>query len=244
MMPTTTQFIALFCWMLTTFFVGRFFERMATFFFRDMHQSCTDFVNEFQPHSKLTAFQWVPKPMSSRLFWISSMLGSAAIFFSPPNQDLFLLGLLVSLIAAQMLLLFDAAYLLLPDELVWLFGFGNLMMGMSQANSLMDIGMATLTMVALLLTLKGIFFLRGRDALGLGDVKLLVAMMPWTHLLTFYFVLFPACLFAIVYAVVFRMRAKATSSTPFPFGPALLSAWVAFPLSYHFFHSFFRFSLV
>lgn len=78
--------------------------------------------------------------------------------------------------------------------------------------------------------------LRGRPGLGLGDAKLLAASGAWLGAGGLSSVLLYACGLALIYALVLKLRDRATSlATAIPFGPFLAAGtwlvWLYGPLS-------------
>ena len=70
--------------------------------------------------------------------------------------------------------------------------------------------------------------IRGRDGLGMGDLKLLAAMGAWSGPWVLPQVVFAAALFAIVWFVIQRVlsRRGATMQDEHPFGPWLILAYL------------------
>ncbi len=89
-----------------------------------------------------------------------------------------------------------------------------------------------------LLCLWGLFlFLQGREAIGLGDVKLMAALGIITgpgRILIAYVI---GAILGIFIWVILRFAKKQGTDQPFPFGPALISgAWVAWMHGEQFLH--------
>ena len=84
---------------------------------------------------------------------------------------------------------------------------------------------AGLLIGAALLLLRHIYFLvRGRQGLGLGDVKFLAAAGLWTGLADFPILLLAATFMALVVAIFLHVAGRSmTARTSLPFGPFLVA---------------------
>ena len=87
---------------------------------------------------------------------------------------------------------------------------------------------AGLLIGAALLLLRHIYFLvRGRQGLGLGDVKFLAAAALWTGLGDFPILLLAATFTALVVAIFLHVAGRSmTARTSLPFGPFLVAGLV------------------
>lgn len=92
---------------------------------------------------------------------------------------------------------------------------------------------ALLGALALLALRQAYFALRGREGLGLGDVKLAAVAGAWTGLASLPSVMLIACMAAIGSVLVMKATARATVTavTPVPFGtylaPSIWLVWFA-----------------
>jgi leader peptidase (prepilin peptidase)/N-methyltransferase len=144
-------------------------------------------------------------------------------------------GLVMAAIA-----LYDAAYFIVPDRLsLPAIPAGLLVSGWLAAEGERHTVMfehvlaALIGALSLLAVRRGYAMLRGREGLGLGDVKLAGVAGAWTGLAGLSPVLLLACLGAITAVLVMAARGKqaVSGTTPVPFGAALAPAiwlvWLA-----------------
>jgi len=150
-------------------------------------------------------------------------------------------GLLGALLAALMLAIavVDAQHYIIPNQLTGaalalaLFRAGMAEPEPGWLNVLWAVLRATATALPLLLLMRAYRRWRGRDGLGLGDVKLAVVAGAWLGWVTIFAVIELAALSALgAYAVNGYLRGRPLNATAFlPFGlflaPAIWIGWLA-----------------
>lgn len=144
----------------------------------------------------------------------------------PPGETLLAALLLSWLLLA--LVLIDAEHLLLPDALtlplLWL-GLICQLCRWLPASSLEDgVCGAIAGYLTFWLLAKGYYALRGREALGMGDAKLLAALGAWLGWQLLPQLLLLASLSAISWVAAARLLARRPLNAPLPFGPGLALA--------------------
>lgn len=133
--------------------------------------------------------------------------------------------------ALIVLALVDAQTKLLPDALtlpmIWL----GLVIQLSPGTASVGLELAVIGAVAgylpLWLLAQGYRLLRGRDGLGMGDLKLLAAMGAWSGPWIVPQVIFLAALIAIIVFLFIRIRVgKGGIHEEYPFGPWIVLAYL------------------
>lgn len=139
--------------------------------------------------------------------------------------------LLAALLLAWFLLalaLIDRDHQLLPDALtlplLWL-GFGCQIAGwLPQLSLQQSVSGAMAGYLSLWLLATGYRLLRGKEALGMGDAKLLAALGAWLGWQPLPQLLLLASASGIVWLVASRLFSGRSLAAPFPFGPCLATA--------------------
>lgn len=166
----------------------------------------------------------------------------AASLIAAPGAD----GLFGALLAALMLAIAitDADRYIIPNELTGLaIALALLRAGLVGPDAgwegvLWAVGRAVAVALPLLVLLEGYRRFRGRDGLGLGDVKLAAVLGAWLGWVTIFAVLEVATVTAIaaylIYALVHRRKLRGTAFLPFGsfLAPAIWLGWLAEALLY------------
>lgn len=132
----------------------------------------------------------------------------------------FVLGFIYTILAISVI---DIESLLLPDSL----SLGLLWLGLlaNRTGIFTSLNDAVLAVVSAYLGLgfflKIFSWIRGREGMGQGDVKLFAALGAWFGLYSLGSIILLASLIGIVFGVVWLAMTRQGRDTPLPFGPAL-----------------------
>ena len=173
---------------------------------------------------------------------LTLLVAIAASLIAAPGPD----GLFGALLAALMLgiAITDADRYIIPNELTGLaIALALLRAGMVGPDAgwegvLWAVGLAATVALPLLALMEGYRRFRGRDGLGLGDIKLAAVLGAWLGWATIFAVLEVATLAAIAAYLVhaFRHRRPLRGTAFLPFGsflaPAIWLGWLAEALLY------------
>jgi Flp pilus assembly protein protease CpaA len=215
-------------WAIVCFLDFSRFPKFAQNYFLSADKDCREFVKDnYDPSPKLGVFK-EPLYGQSKIFFFTFVLGMASLFFYNPLHHPFLefLSLTTAFYSAQRLAIFDQKYMLLPDSDVIIFSLSNLALALMHNRSLQDNGLALLFLAGGLFIILGGFKFLGRDAMGMGDTKLLLGMTAFFGFFVFH-LLFLACILGLVYYVFAKLTQTlfANPMGQFPFGPFLLISW-------------------
>lgn len=126
------------------------------------------------------------------------------------------------------LVLIDAEHQLLPDALtlplLWLGLLVNLLEWLPHLTLTAAVSGAIAGYLSLALLAQGYRLLSGKDALGLGDAKLLAALGAWLGWQPLPLLLLLASVSGIVWVLVARLLFRRSLNAPLPFGPLLAAA--------------------
>jgi leader peptidase (prepilin peptidase) / N-methyltransferase len=184
--------------------------------------------------SRLTA--WRERPLAVCIVGLAALAACAASLFAAPGLPGFL-GAGLALIALAIAVI-DARFLIIPNELSALAFALGLFNAASQAPGAMwdAIGMAILRAAVLALlfwALRALYRrLRGRDGIGLGDVKLAGVAGVWLGWSTIPIAIEIAALSAIAVVALrhYAGRSALDRSLKFPFGlflaPSIWLGWL------------------
>lgn len=130
------------------------------------------------------------------------------------DDILFVGGILSALLIWQ-----DMRTMRLSDGLILaLWGLG--MVGMRAAHLASDALMSTLILFVLMLAVKVSYArLRGREGIGMGDVKLFAALGPWVYPTLIPFFLICVGGVGCIWGIILKIKGKAGY---FPFAPSIL----------------------
>lgn len=179
-----------------------------------------DFFSAPPPLNRLTALAVVAMSLIAGMLWLSLPSGWLMGAW-------FLYGCALVLLA-----LVDAQTKLLPDvltiPLIWLGMFLQLFPETASIGLEPALIGAVLGYVPLWLLAQAYCLIRGRDGLGMGDLKLLAAMGAWSGPFILPQVLFVAALLAIIGFFARRILCAhgATMRDEFPFGPWLILTYL------------------
>ncbi|MDD3183364.1 MAG: A24 family peptidase [Alphaproteobacteria bacterium] len=197
---------------------------------------CVFCLRTLQLHEYFPLFGWLfrsnakslPCPCGKRKgLWtqpavelIGFVLGIAAVAIAGWSTVLIPVCLALGLLVA--IAMIDLAFGLIPDELNFglaLLGFAGLVLGQGDV-FLGLVGAAGLLGLGLLLAI-GYSKIRGREMLGLGDVKFFAAAGLWLPLMIIPWFLFISGLLGAVLGLVWH---RVSGSKEFPFAPALCAS--------------------
>jgi leader peptidase (prepilin peptidase) / N-methyltransferase len=185
----------------------------------------------------------VPQSKSRQAVLSLTLLAAvAASLIAAPGAD----GLLGAFLAALMLAvaIADADRYIIPNELTGvaialaLLRAGSVGPDAGWEGVLWAVGRAAAVTLPLLALMEGYRRFRGRDGLGLGDVKLAAVLGAWLGWATIFAALEAATLAAIaaylVHAFVYRRPLRGTAFLPFGsfLAPAIWLGWLAEALLY------------
>ncbi|WP_370569944.1 A24 family peptidase [Erwinia sp. S43] len=158
--------------------------------------------------------------LSCMLLWVMM----AALL--PPGGTLIASWILVWLLLA--LTLIDIEHQLLPDlltlPLLWLGMLFQLLHCLPHISLQQSVIGALVGYLVLWLLAYGYRLLRGKEALGLGDAKLLAALGAWLGWQALPLLLLLASLSSLIWLCASRLIYRRSLSAPFPFGPGLAAA--------------------
>lgn len=144
----------------------------------------------------------------------------------PPGGTLIASWILIWLLLA--LALIDIEHQLLPDlltlSLLWLGMLFQIIHWLPQISLQQSVIGALAGYLVLWLLAYGYRLLRGKEALGLGDAKLLAALGAWLGWQTLPLLLLLASLSSLIWLCTSRLLTRRSLSAPFPFGPGLAAA--------------------
>jgi leader peptidase HopD len=224
----------IFLFLIFTFVDAMFLiPRFASRFFKKADEECVEFVKESYATHNISDFHY---PAISHPSWwlaVSTCVASSALLLVTVTHTTTLPLIAVFFLAlflAQRMSWFDAAYQILPDTLVFIFGLCGLLFfffthpASATTKDYFTLAQSFFVIVVCLFVLtEGYAFLRKREGLGFGDVKLLVAFVPWLGYDTLAVALPVACVTAIFAWLV--QRAFGVRLTSLPFGPFLFLGW-------------------
>jgi leader peptidase (prepilin peptidase) / N-methyltransferase len=173
---------------------------------------------------------------ASLLVFCTALIATTSFSVAPGARGLFggALGMLMFAIA-----IVDARRYIIPNELTLAaFLLAWLYQGIAAPNAGLNIAMyaairGILAAAPFYLLMVGYRFYRGRDGLGLGDVKLMIVAGAWLNWLTIAGVVESAALAAIAFHLIAAYRAghKLSATKSIPFGmflaPAIWLGWLA-----------------
>ena len=231
--PFLLSCILVLAWGGISWWTWRSFSATERSFFSMADEECRSFVSESYSNSSadLGTFKFPSSYGANRLlafltFWVGA--GTLLAFTLFPDLDFVeALSIFLALFFAQRLTWFDGKHLFLPDGDVAAFGFFSLVLAVSfhRPEDWPYVALSALALASFLWILTTAFrVLRGKEGLGMGDVKLLFAMLPLLSFATLTHVLLLDSVFGMVWWVVQKIRKKETASQ-FPFGPFLLLGW-------------------
>lgn len=146
----------------------------------------------------------------------------------PPGTLLLALLLFSWLLLA--LILIDAQHQLLPDALtlplLWIGLALNLLEWLPELTLAAAVTGAIAGYLTLMLLAQGYRLLSGKDALGMGDAKLLAALGAWLGWQPLPLLLLMASGSGILWVLLARLLFRRSLSSPLPFGPFLAAAGV------------------
>ncbi|MGM7780338.1 prepilin peptidase [Erwinia amylovora] len=169
------------------------------------------------------------QPVSRRypLTEFATLLLTLAIGWLFPVGGLLLAVLLFSWLLLALVLI-DAEHQLLPDaltlSLLWLGLLVNLLEWLPHLTLTAAVSGAIAGYLSLALLAQGYRLLSGKDALGLGDAKLLAALGAWLGWQPLPLLLLLASVSGIVWVLVARLLFRRSLNAPLPFGPLLAAA--------------------
>lgn len=124
--------------------------------------------------------------------------------------------------------LIDYQHQLLPDAITLPVMWVGLIMQLGDATKFTGMANAIWGCVAGYLFfrfLSYIFYrLKGIEGLGRGDMKLMAMIGAWFGLIALPVIMFVACIFALIYAVVNRLLTGQKLNTHYAFGPFIIFA--------------------
>lgn len=157
---------------------------------------------------------------------VSMLLGLALGFLISPGGTLLAAWLLSWILLA--LVLIDARYQLLPDmltlPLLWLGLLFQLCGWLPQVSLEQSVAGAVSGYVTLWMLAHGYRLLRGKEALGMGDAKLLAALGVWLGWHSLPLLLLLASGGSIIWLCLCHLIFQRSLTAPFPFGPGLATA--------------------
>lgn len=224
--------------LILTLYTWNRFETQEKHFFNSSDSDCREFVRESysNPDAPLGNFKSPTYGPSKNIALTTMVLGLIFLGFATfiaNNSFIILTSLVAGLFFAQKLFWFDAKHLFLPDEDVYGFGLSGLAYGILLGSSYdwHAVAITALSLSAFLwLIMTGFRIFLNKDGMGFGDVKLLMAMLPFLGSLTLSHALFVASILGIIWWAWNKIAEKAIkNSTPMsammPFGPFLILGW-------------------
>ncbi|ADP10020.1 Type IV-A prepilin peptidase PilD [Erwinia sp. Ejp617] len=169
------------------------------------------------------------QPVSRRypLTEFGTLLLTLALGWLFPPGGLLLAVLLFSWLLLALVLI-DAEHQLLPDALtlplLWLGLSVNLLEWLPHLTLAAAVSGAIAGYLSLALLAQGYRLLSGKDALGLGDAKLLAALGAWLGWQPLPLLLLLASVSGIIWVLLGRLLFRRSLNAPLPFGPFLAAA--------------------
>lgn len=229
--------ILFFLWTITTFFSCLFFPKYEKSFFSSVDSDCRSFVAENYTSSSLGDFNLqFPKNYYPSLalcghnIFYTYIIG-LLLLFSFVWSDVgiaFLSIIFVLLSVAQALVWFDIKHMILPDNYVVMFGVFSLLASVLENDGefFKNVALSILLLCIFLWVVTNLVkIIFNKDSLGLGDVKLLLAMTPLLGILTYTHVLLLGSLFGFLFWSLCKILPSKSIGEKFPFGPFLLFSW-------------------